>query len=462
MFSTQATTALAMEVETEIHRHVAFGEGDTRHPFAVVNTNVVNSSVLVEPDCVALSAGAVLPGSSRMDALAVQEANSTMRAAVVREVSDPLPIDSRFWGAVPTSIMQPVETRSIPWCYKKPFSCERFLQYLQPSLLKGHVTNDGPLQKVLTTKIKSFVGSNREVLMACNGTSALHALVAGIGLRAKKQTRWVTQAFTFPSSMQGPLANALVADMDPNLNGPCLAFLEASKESFDGVIITNLFGLQVDILAYEDWCKKNDKYLLLDNAASPIGTFQNGRCIHDAGDGAFISLHETKAIGRGEGGAIFVDPELAPFVHQAMNFGFVSGSTDRIPERMASNWRMSDIAAAAICDHIDFVSVNSWKERLQVMTHFAVDYLSQKGLKLAISVQYPTLLGCLFVDLNDAIGDATVQRLNSHGVEAKRYYRPLASRDQAPKAWELFDKTVCLPFHVGITKEELRMMIDLI
>ena len=40
------------------------------------------------------------------------------------------------------------------------------------------------------------------------------------------------------------------------------------------------------------------------------------------GDGSIISLHETKPLGRGEGGAVFVSAEMVPFVHKALNFGY--------------------------------------------------------------------------------------------------------------------------------------------
>lgn len=469
------------------------GSGCFVGPFALINTNakvgdfcLINSAALVEHDCVlesyvTVNPGAILLGTARLETLATQGANATVRenrsvvagtmigmgASVVRDINGPL---HGFWGGVPAKpvfqraqVDEQAKNVRIRWCFQKPFSSQRLLQYLQQSLEKGHLTNDGPLQAVVTAKLKSLVRTNRDVLMACSGTAALHALVTGHALMVGKPLRWATQAFTFPSSIQGPLAQAKVCDIDPTLNGPCMRFLEEAKDDFDGIIVTNVFGMQVEIVEYERWCIRCGKLLIFDNAASPLGFIEDGRSIHDVGDGAIISLHETKPFGRGEGGAIIASRELAPFVHQAMNFGYDIPNQVRVPNRQASNWRMSDFAAAAICDHFDTMIDQKWEAKLQELTRSAVEQLEQCGKRLAYPIRYPTVLGCLFVRLLDGSNaEAICQRLNSHGIEAKHYYTPLVSRSEAPNAWNLYDTTVCLPFHLDMSREDLRKMIMLL
>ena len=456
-------------------------------PHALVNTNaivgnfcLINSAAIVEHDCrlgdyATLNPGALLLGSVIMKSLATLGANAAVRedrtimpgatvgmgAAVVRDIDGPL---YGFWGGVPARPISRTivsdDGHRIRWCVKKLFSIDRYAQYLHRSLVKGHLTNDGPLQSVLHAKVKNLVRSNRNVLLSSNGTSALHALAAGLELRKGRHLKWVTQAFTFPSSMQGPLSDAFVCDIDANLHGPCIQFLNERKAHFDGVIVTNCFGYQTEILAYEKWCIRNDKLLIFDNAATPLGFVEDGRCIHDVGDGAFISFHETKPFGRGEGGAIFTGKDVAPFVHQAMNFGYDTPNQVRIPNRYSSNWRMSDFAAAAICDHIDQIISEKWEDKLNALTRFSAEELWKKGYRMAFQVRYPTILSCLFVDLGNQPGEATCRQLNSRGTEAKHYYCPLIDRAAAPRAWKLYDSSICLPFHLGISRAELLRMFD--
>jgi dTDP-4-amino-4,6-dideoxygalactose transaminase len=349
------------------------------------------------------------------------------------------------------------------WNHRKQFSQDRFMRYLQKSLDQGKLSNDGPLQAVLGAKVKAAVRSVNDVLLACNGTAALHALCIGLNLKYQKEIRWITQAFTFSSCINGSLAACQIADVDPEHFGPSFAYLENHVDEFDGIIVTNVFGLQTNLLKYQDWCDRHDKLLIQDNAASPIGFVENTKhtCIHDLGDGAIVSFHETKPFGRAEGGAIFARNDVLTFVHQAMNFGFNIPANIRRPHRACSNWRMSDVAAAAICDHLDFMESNDWEERLQDLTKFAESCLESNGLQLAFPVQYPTILSCLFIRLNEGnTPEKALRRLFSHNIEAKHLYVPLCGRNDAPEAWKLFDSTICLPFHLEISRSQLRRIIQ--
>ena len=159
-----------------------------------------------------------------------------------------------------------------------------------------------------------------------------------------------------------------------------------------------------------------------------MGFVEDGRSIHDVGDGAIISFHETKPCGRGEGGAIFVEHDIAPFVHQAMNFRYNIPNQVHIPNRFSSNWRMSEFAAAAICDHLDFTILEKWEEQFQEMTRFAVHKLNKIVFPLAFPLRYPTILSCLFVDIGSREAEPICRRLHSLCIEAKHYYEPLVGK----------------------------------
>jgi dTDP-4-amino-4,6-dideoxygalactose transaminase len=335
---------------------------------------------------------------------------------------------------------------------------------------RRQLTNGGPLQDELAKLLQELTKSSRRVLPAANGTAALHALAAGWSIKLGRPLRWATQAFTFPSAMQGPLSNSIVVDQDFDLGGPSLKQLDPITDQVDGIIVTNPFGLQTAIRAYEAWCKEKGLLLLFDNAATAIG-FVDGRCIHDAGDGAFVSLHETKPIGRGEGGAVFVSDELYPHVWRAMNFGFSpagSAGVCRKGNRACSNWRMSDIAAAGILCHLSTVINCNWTSRYTELLHYASNSAAKVGLSLnpvgGLQLVTPTIVSCLFLCVpprwHGKVSDL-IKRLTSlpAPIEAKQYYRPLADSAAAPLAWRLFDSTICLPFHLDMHPENLDYML---
>ena len=171
-------------------------------PLALINTYaklgdfcLVNSAALIEHDCVlkafvTVNPGAAVMGGVVMESMSTLGANATVRdnrtiaagatigmgAAVVANI--PSGPENGFWAGVPAKPFAKRGTGDasvfrIPWCIHKSFSVQRFHQYLQPSLAKGKLTNDGPLQNILQAKVRDLLRSKRQVLLCCNGTAAL-------------------------------------------------------------------------------------------------------------------------------------------------------------------------------------------------------------------------------------------------------------------------------------------------
>lgn len=474
------------------------GEGVFVGPQAVINTQarvgsfcIINTGAVVEHDCIlesfaTLNPHAVLGGGVLLRKYVVLGLNASVRDHVVltsgvvvgmggvvvrnheSENATLLGVPCRPRNTIPSTNDAPGRVR---WCLRKEFSLERFGSYLAPSIAKSHLTNDGPLQSVAARKVQDLLHTKRLVLLAANGTAALHALAAGLEIKLGKRLRWATQAFTFPSSIQGPFCSAIVVDVEEDTLYPKVDALERIQDLIDGVVVTNVFGLQGSILEMEQWCKVHEKLLIFDNAATAVGLTVDGRCIHDVGDGAIVSLHETKPIGRGEGGAIFVSQELLPYVHQAINFGFDVQANVRVPHRFASNWRMSDVAAAALCDHWDRITEQGWVDCQSSLLQRVDALLPVFGFGWLPKPSYPTLASCLFIRLNVMLTDDQLDNIvarllrSAPSVEAKRYYRPLSS--EATTAWKVFRSTVCIPFHVGLTEDlivhslkSLRVAVD--
>ena len=445
---------------------------------------IINSHAIIEHDCTlhdyaTINPGAILCGTVSIGHSTVVGANATVReqcdipsnvivgmgSSVVKSITEA----NSLWMGVPARIrkakVSPEDTRNIRWCPIKPMNFKLFQTYLEPSVLSNRVTNDGPLLKVLSTKLKTFTSSTKSILLAANGTAALHALVAAYTLKLGRPLRWATQGFTFPPSIQGPLCEAIILDMDEVAWGPCFIALERMKHEIDGVIVTNVFGYQTKILKYENWCKDNKKVLLFDNAATPVGFVTDGRAVVDIGDGSIISLHETKPIGRGEGGAVFVSAEMAVYVHRAMNFGFDIPNNVRVGSRQSSNWRMCDIAAAAICCHLDRITSAAWQAKYNSLLQGSLEVIRSRKLNFGAFFAPPTLISCLFLEVpKEGHGkvDVLCHALYNHtpSYEAKHYYLPLDSRLKLPKSWELYDRHICLPFHVDTSIEEVTNMID--
>ena len=341
------------------------------------------------------------------------------------------------------------------WVVAKPLCCERALELLKPSIEANHFTNDGPCSKETEKFLHTYLNlsSDHSFYLAASGTAALHALASGFNINAGKPLRWATQAITFPSSILGPLRGTLVLDNDPELFGPSMSALIENVNVIDGVIVTNLFGMPCAVLQYVQWCKENFKILIFDNAATPMTYIQSEdgimTNINNFGDGAIISFHETKPIGRGEGGGIICKKYMAQYVHMAMNFGFSPGAVERICHPDASNWRISDISAAFIRARIelltsaDYARANRLVE--QVNTVLMESHISQFVRWLVPPAPCSSIfLSCIMLLTRVPVDIIEFSKMS--GIEAKQYYRPLSDPELSPLAWKWFTHCVCLPF----------------
>ena len=363
-----------------------------------------------------------------------------------------------------------VSGSEITWCAQKPRVAESFDKYLSTSLSARQLTNGGPLQRVLETRLSELTKSQRRIVPAASGTAAQHALCAAWSLNCGKTLRWATKAFTFPSAMQGMQRHgAVVVDSDWALGGPSLSKLSERSNEFDGVVVTNVFGMLTNMVPYVQWCKDKSKLLIFDNAATGVGVIPGlGTCIHDVGDGAFISLHETQPLGRGEGGAVFVDAGMHDYVVRAMNFGFSSVGAPgvcRVGDRACSNWRLSDIAAAAVLAYIDRVIDHGFVDKVNDLVSYGVSVMaSYSNLTLIPGLQFPnpSMPPCLCITLPETIDIQsliTILASKERPIEAKQYYRPLCDSAEAPNAWSVFNSCICLPIHVDMDRADVEYMV---
>ena len=343
-----------------------------------------------------------------------------------------------------------MERSVVPWCPTIPVDSDDVLKRLGPSLRSNHLTNDGPASQQLAKQVSELLGLSDRNYVYCtsSGTAALHAVIAAFSIQAKKLLRVATQAFTFASANTGNCKNAVVLDGNPL---PPLHSIDIAQDTFDLLILTLPFGFWFDVVPYAALCKRLDKFLVLDMAASPMLHVSptDKMSMMELCDGAIVSLHETKPLGRGEGGLAFVRSAFQRELHRACNFGFDIGKPVRLLHSFASNWRMSDIAAVFISSHL---AAYNFADHHKVVVYYDAA-LKHHGLQWAVplNVEDPTLLSCAWIRLPEKLNaEEVVSKLQEKDIEAKHYYYPLRP---LPDALALYQETICLPLHVDMTSE---------
>jgi dTDP-4-amino-4,6-dideoxygalactose transaminase len=329
---------------------------------------------------------------------------------------------------------------------KKP-NYENIKNLLVDSEEKNHFTNNGPVKIRLEKYLHSFlkIDKSKKVLCVANGTLALHAIDYYLKLKQHKKIKWITPAYTFPSCAIGGMDTKI---LDINLNDFCILEEELLKENnYDGLIITNLFGAYPDIDKWEKFCKDNNKILILDNASSPLSKYKDIN-ISNYGDFSFGSLHHTKIIGFGEGGFIICNEEDYDGLTSAITFGFKG---NRIYNENSSNYKMSDVQAAFILDHLMSFDLQKY---LSIQNIF-LNEIKFDGASV-FNKKEDLVYGNLPIVFHKPTNNLLFKDL---GIDAYKYYLPLK---QLPNSLFLYDRMVNFPLNENLREEEIEIIIKAI
>ncbi len=352
---------------------------------------------------------------------------------------------------------------NIKWVPNKVYNKDRVEDLLSKSLESNQFTNGGPVVKLLeeTIRTRLKISDDKDIIPVCNGTVAIWVAISSIelkrtfSLKREHPLKWATQSFTFPPSAQGNLQDVLITDIDEEGG---MKLYEGLEKQVDGIIVTNVFGNLVNIDKYVDWCNKYNKYLVFDNAATSF-SFYKGINSLNYGNCCTISFHHTKPIGFGEGGAVIIDKQYSQILRNLINFGIDNNSIQPKWHPYGSNYKMSDISAAYIIQHLEKLD-SILEKTIDVTEHFKESIKDIKTIKMYPNFSDTTpLFSCLAI-LFDKEDDSLVCQHNliESGVYCRKYYNPLL---ETTNAINIYNKILCIPIHPDINKEDINKIVNI-
>jgi perosamine synthetase len=147
-------------------------------------------------------------------------------------------------------------------------------------------------------------------LMTTNCTSAIHLLLAGLGVGPGDEVivpecTWI--ASVSPVTYMG--ATPVFCDIERD--SWCIdpkSLIKSITPNTKAVIAVDLFGNMPDMTSIEKICKDNDIFLIED-AAEALGSVYHKRKAGSFGIGSTFSFHNTKTMSTGEGGMLLIDDD---------------------------------------------------------------------------------------------------------------------------------------------------------
>ena len=191
-----------------------------------------------------------------------------------------------------------------------PWITEKEEQIVQDAIVNGwYGENAYKYVHLFETEFAHY--HNRKYgLMTPNCTTALHLLLAGLGIGEGDEVivpncTWVgsTACVTYQR------ATPVFADIDP-INW-CLtpeSISEAITPRTKAVIVVDLFGNMPEWDKILDLCLKN-RIMVIEDSAEALGSIYKGTRAGKFGIGSAFSFHRTKTITTGEGGMLLLDDD---------------------------------------------------------------------------------------------------------------------------------------------------------
>ena len=157
-----------------------------------------------------------------------------------------------------------------------------------------------------------------------SGTSALHACLAALGIGPGDEV--IVPPLTFIATAFAVLyvgAVPIFADVDPNSFNISHSEIEKKINNKTKAIITvSLYGLPPQLTKISEIAKKNNLYLIEDNAQCVLGKCDN-QLAGTFGDASIFSLQRSKHLTTGDGGVVITNnEEIALEVRRIVDLGY--------------------------------------------------------------------------------------------------------------------------------------------
>jgi dTDP-4-amino-4,6-dideoxygalactose transaminase len=318
-------------------------------------------------------------------------------------------------------------------------------------------SNYGPLSREFAAGLGQLTGAPG-VALTCNGTSAIEL---ALRLRAPGPGLCLMPSFTFIASAHA-VCNAgltpFLLNVDPETLALTPALVTAALASLPAppaaVLVISPFGAPPRQELWAEFEAKHGIPVVFDAAAATTSISGVGR------QPVCVSLHATKVLGIGEGGAILCsDTVLTEHATAMTGFGFIGA--ERVSAIRGGNYRISEYTAA-----VGLAALQALPERIETLRRLTDAYrerLKGRAARLQRGAgDWVTMTLNVILPAQDVA--PTLRRLTEAGIEWRHWWgmgchrHPAFSevpRTDLTPTDALAPRVVGLPFHDSLTLAEI-------
>ena len=326
----------------------------------------------------------------------------------------------------------------IAFVERKSLDLSRITELLKHCADENFWANRGPVYRMYQERVRDYMNlpEGTDIVPVANGGVALEAMARLHAKRFGRPLRWVGSAYSFQNLGRGYFSDIQFCDCDAGGLLDLAAVEALDPSTYDGVIVTNPFGLYGELGGFTEFAKRTSKIVLADNAA---GFFSQ---IPDLQWQAF-SLHHTKPYGMGEGGLALVPAEDIEEFYELVSYGPTISTPDR--PFWFQNGKLSDISCAVLMDRLE--RAPEWVPRNVDQRDRVISLAMRSGLVPLHAPSTGTPLTSMPF-LSDVPIEMSRIAETAHATCSK-YYRPLSN---LPRCKDIYARLVNIPCHADMVE----------
>jgi perosamine synthetase len=356
-----------------------------------------------------------------------------------------------------------------------PLSCpditSREIERVLGVLKTPNITR-GPVVKEFEKKIAEYTHLPHAIAVN-SGTSALHLVVRGLGLKEGDEV--ITTPFSFIASSNCLLmekVTPIFVDVDPLTGNIDPALIEERiTPRTKAILVVDVFGHPAEMDRINQIAEKYGLKVIEDSCEA-IGAEYNGERVGRKCDAAVFAFFPNKQITTGEGGVIVTANEkLAKLCSSMRNQGRNEDLEWLSHERLGYNYWMDGMSAAMGTAQLERIQeildkrqkvAEMYEQRLKDVGGITLQHISP-NIKMSWFV--------FVVRVKEEIRDRVMDFLNEKGIACREYFPPIHlqplyknefgyKKGDFPVAEKIGDQSIALPFYNNLKEEDIEYITD--
>jgi dTDP-4-amino-4,6-dideoxygalactose transaminase len=353
-------------------------------------------------------------------------------------------------------------------------SIEELAEDYAAILASGTFTNGGVQERRLATALADWIGGDIRVSVVSSATSGLE--LVGVTCFRPDRRLVLVPSFTFPAgphSIRWCGLQPFFIDIDapswqPDV-GAAASVLARHAGDVAGILLTATFGVaNTSIGRWEELASHYAVPLVIDMASGFGSRYVTGERAGARGTCEVFSLHATKTLAVGEGGAVASrDHALIERIDRAKNFGF---DDDRAVHFLGTNAKLPELSCAIGCRQM--TPLPRRLERRQLLYRTYVQQLSPLGLEFQPAGGISALAFVPALARGTRERDALLSALEQNRIGCRAYYNPPVHEQpffqDAPREGDLgvtrdfASRVISLPMSDALSIDDIRRIASVV